>query len=337
MGDEKTLYRRLRELAYEDPLATKYDFITLFEQDRVTALRVLEEATDLRGSRFRQIAARAVPINATENDVAAVLNSWLQLETDEFAITAINDALEVGNRTGRPRRQKLQTPPRPLELEGTYKYVSSRLRHRVLNALPGAGMTIRNLREYLNEPWSHDLVARISIQVDQLYDQLSRLEKAVTFDEESSYFQCGSIALMPWLRDHQIKFAREFAPITLDLRFESADNNLRVCGTPYWLETAITNLWKNSIDEVGRDQCKITMEATREGHEVHLAVRDNGPGLRESGFKRGFQFQYSSKSPERGRGHMEVADAMKKMNGSACVVPTDDGYRVQLRFLCSEP
>ncbi len=66
--------------------------------------------------------------------------------------------------------------------------------------------------------------------------------------------------------------------------------------------------------------------------KLRLTIFDNGEGFQPNDIERAFQFQYSTKSKERGRGHMEVRDAMERMNGSATVAATDRGYRVQLDF-----
>lgn len=327
--DVRATYHRLRELAYEDPLATKNDFLQILAENRVLAIAILTASTDQRGSRFRQIAARALGKKHLEADVAKVFNEWAETETDEFALSAIRDATALKAGTSEKRRRP-QEPVQPLELEGTYKYVSSRLRHRVLNALPAVGMTIQQLKLDVQNAGSPQLAATLSLKLDQLYGHLSRLEKAVDFDEDSSYFQFAPIELVPWLLNHQVKFAREYGPITLE--FENVGNAVFVHATPYWLETTFTNLWKNSVDAVGRERCQITLRGTLSGNGLCLTVLDNGDGFQSTDVERAFQFQYSSKAKDRGRGHMEVGEAMERMNGSARVAATDRGFRVQLVF-----
>ncbi len=328
------IYHRLRELAFEDPVATKNNFLDVLAEDHSTAVAVLTASTDQRGSRFRQITARALGKKALATDVERALSGWIEFETDEFALSAIREALAFKSVGAAPKRQKLQVQAPPLELEGTYKYVSGRLRHRVLNALPGAGMAIQRLKLDVQGAASPQLAATLSQQLDQLYGQLSKLEQAVKFDEDSAYFHAGPIDLVSWLRDHQTKFANEYAAFELFLELDGIAGPLHVYATAYWLETVFTNLWKNSVDEVGVEGCQITLMAARSGNELHVTVLDNGTGFQASDVERAFQFQYSSKSKERGRGHMEVRDAIERMGGTANVVATDRGFRVQLVFRC---
>lgn len=329
-ADVNSTYHRLRELAFEDPVATKNDFLAILAQDHAMAVAVLTASTDQRGSRFRQITARALGKKALVTDIERAFSGWIEFETDEFALSAIREAL-APKKSATPKRQKFVPP---LKLESTYKYVSERLRHRVLNALPGAGMAIQRLKLDVQGAASPQLAATLSKQLDQLYGQLSKLEQAVKFDEDSAYFQAGPIELASWLRDHQTKFANEYAAIELFLDFDGVAGLVHVYATAYWLETTFTNLWKNSVDEVGRECCQITLRATRSGNELRIIVLDNGTGFQASDVERAFQFQYSSKSKDRGRGHMEVQDAMERIGGTANVVETDRGFRVQLVFRC---
>jgi len=332
VDESATTYHRLREQAYEDPVATKNEFLKILADNQALAVAVLTAATDQRGARFRQITARALGKKPLPPDIEKVFNTWIPDETDEFALAAIREAISSSQRGGTPKPRKPLQLAQPLELEGTYKYVAGRLRHRVLNALPGVGMTIQRLKVDVQKSGSPALAASLSPQLDQLYGQLSKLEAAVKFDEDSTYFQSGPVELMSWLRDHQAKFASEYAPIVLALDFDVNGNAIHIQATPYWLETTFTNLWKNSVDAVGGAGCHITLKGTIMGNDLHITVIDNGEGFQANDVERAFHFQYSSKSKERGRGHMEVRDAMERMSGSACVSATDQGYRVQLVF-----
>lgn len=193
-------------------------------------------------------------------------------------------------------------------------------------------MTIQRLKIDVQKSGSPELVAMLSKQLDQLYGQLSKLENAVKFDEDGTYFQSGPVELLSWLRTHRAKFASEYAPIELVFDFADIGNTVFIRATPYWLETTFTNLWKNSVDAVGGEGCRIIIRGTIVRGKLRLTVLDNGEGFQPNDVERAFQFQYSSKSKERGRGHMEVRDAMERMNGSATVASTDQGYRVQLDF-----
>ena len=336
VNEVNAAYHRLRELAFEDPLATKNDFLAILAQDHATAVAILRSSTDQRGSRFRQITARSLSKGPLPSDIEQAFLDWIPHETDEFALSAIRGALSSKATHAPSKRQKQQVLPPPLELEGTYRYVAGRLRHRVLNALPGAGMAIQKLKLDVQNAGSQQLTATLSQQLDNLYGHLSKLENAVKFDEDETYFQGGPIELFSWLKGHQRKFASEYAQMSLVLDWASADHSTLVFATPYWLETTFTNLWKNSLDAVGREGCQVTVTASKVGKDLSVIVCDNGLGLRHEDLELAFQFQFSTKSSDRGRGHLEVRDAMERMGGLARVVEASGGYRVQLVFRCTE-
>ena len=66
---------------------------------------------------------------------------------------------------------------------------------------------------------------------------------------------------------------------------------------------------------------------------LHVLVRDNGPGFSTQMVENAFQVAYSSKAESRGRGLLEIADAVRRLQGEVRLLPVAvNQHRVQLRL-----
>lgn len=322
-------YEELRRLAFEDPLGAKRIFTDILEGDDPTLRAVLDLASASGDGRVRQVIARVAQKHPRRGKVVDALARWKETETDEFALAAIDDALkEIGG-----HRQRSRLPAEFPDLSLTFRFLSGRLRHRVLNILPRAGISVNDLREEIKLIGGDDLLNRVLPMLDDMHASLRRLERAVSFDDEETYFTPVRILLPEWLKTYYSKYQAQYGRIGLRLDFGAASEQAFVKASPFLLETIFLNLWNNSKQALGGDT-EVTLSGALQGSQLLVGVIDNGDGFTPSDTERAFRLQYSTKrGEERGRGHMEVDDAMRRLGGDASVrrVP-GHGYRVVLTF-----
>lgn len=328
----RLLHVELRELAYRDPVETKNRFLQLLANDEPKMLSVLAIATDPEDSRLRQIIARSLVSRQPGDHLRSVLGNWSLIEDDEFAAVAIRDALS----TSVPKQTKKRSKDKRLadmsELVGTYKYLTSRLRHRLLNSLPEPGMMIKSLRFEIQQSAPPQLAADLLNQLDDLFASLSRLKGAVDFEEDEAFFLPAVVSVPVWLADYRIRFEHERGLINLVVDVDGSSDQFKTMATEYWLETVFRNLWKNSLDAMGDARGAITCFVRSDSQAVTVLIVDDGPGFVAEDHAWAFRYQHSTKDLERGRGSMEVTDAMQRMGGSVALRSTDYGHRVMLSF-----
>lgn len=322
-------YEELRRLAFEDPLGAKRIFTGILEGDEPALRAVLDLASASGDGRVRQVIARVAQKHPGRGKVMDALARWKETETDEFALSAIDDALkEIGG-----RRQHSKPPAEFPDLSFTFRYLSGRLRHRVLNTLPRAGISVDCLRDEIQRIGGDELLNSVLPMLDDMFSSLRRLERAVSFEEEDIYFTPARILLPDWLKAYLPKYRAQFGGIKLRLEFGQAFDHAWVKASPFLLETVFSNLWYNSKQAVGAD-AEVTLSGALQGANLIVNVIDNGGGFTSLDTERAFRLQYSTKGDsERGRGHMEVADAMRRLGGDASVRQLPGhGYRVVLTF-----
>lgn len=330
--DASKVYQELRRLAFEDPLAAKRKVLELLGGDRAEFDTVLSLASEPGDSRVRLVIARALQQKADHGQLTDILNQWQEQETDEFASQAIEDALAGAQ--GKSRLKKVSAETTDLAI--TFRYLSSRLRHRILNVVPRIGLSIDELRDAIRQSGGEQVAADVLPSLDDLKASLRRLEQAVNFDGDEVYFALARISLPQWLKNQSRIFQTEFGSAAISINFDD-EEQYYVKASPYLLDVIFTNLWINSKQEVG-EGCEIALEGRSLGRKIQVTIIDNGPGLRESDTERAFTFPYSTKSTEeRGRGHLEVDEAIRRLQGTAKVQSAGRyGYRVVLKFPRSE-
>lgn len=328
----RQLHLELRDLAYRDPVETKNRFLKLLADDEPKVLSVLAIATDSEDSRLRQIIARSLVSRQLGDQLRTVLGNWSLIEDDEFAAVAIRDALSTRAPKQTTRRSKDRSLAEMSELVGTYKYLTSRLRHRLLNSLPEPGMMIKSLRFEIQQSAPPQLAADLVTQLDDLFASLSRLKGAVDFDEDEAFFLPTVVSLPLWLADYRTRFEREYGPVNLVVNADGSSDRFKTLATEYWLETVFRNLWKNSLDAMSDSRGAITCLIRSDSQLVTVLIVDDGPGFTAEDHAWAFRYQHSTKDLERGRGSMEIADAMQRMGGAVALRTTDYGHRVMLTF-----
>ncbi|MGO8673252.1 MAG: ATP-binding protein [Capsulimonadaceae bacterium] len=319
-GDEETaleIYEELRQLAFSDPLEAKRRLVELVDQQNPVLDNVLAAAGEAGDGRIRQIFARAVQRRGDKVRFVEVLTAWTHVETDEFALAAINDALvgTVPKRNGsRPNRETA-------DYAQTFKYLSSRLRHRVLNILPITEISVDALRQEILEIGGDELVLRVLPQLDDFRVRLHRLDRAVNFSDEQAYFETRKLVLPDWFREYLPKYRDAHGTITIQSSVQGTSDKIVVCASQYLFEMVFSNLWNNAQQAV-IGPCEITMYCRPRPSNVMVELVDNGIGFRPEDVERAFALQYSTKGAgHSGRGHMEVADAMRRLGGAAEIRP----------------
>lgn len=321
-------YEELRRLAFEDPLGAKRLFTSILDGGGPTLRAVLDLASASGDGRVRQVIARVAQKHPRRGKVVEALARWKETERDEFALAAIDDALKESG-----RRQRGRLPAEFPDLSFTFRFLSGRLRHRVLNILPRVGISVDDLREEIRRIGGDALLNNVLPMLDDMHASLRRLERAVSFEEEETYFNPAKVMLPDWLKSYHRKYQAQFGGVGLRLDFGAAHDQSWIRASPFLLETVFSNLWNNSKQAVD-GAAEVTLNGALQGAHLVVTVIDNGDGFTPSDTERAFRLQYSTKADsERGRGHMEVADAMRRLGGDVGVrlVP-GHGYRVVLTF-----
>jgi sensor histidine kinase regulating citrate/malate metabolism len=107
----------------------------------------------------------------------------------------------------------------------------------------------------------------------------------------------------------------------------------RVFASDYFLETIFWNIWLNAQQAVGDNNCEITIEFRPQGAELELLIRDNGDGFPSELKDVLFQQVYSTKNPGRGRGMLEIQDAVERLGGRVELYAVlVNEYRIRIRL-----
>jgi signal transduction histidine kinase len=326
-SEAAAIVARLNETSFSDAAATRDEVVKFLRaMSGVERTSFIEQLAVSAQSRLRQSVARAVQLVETDGDLALLLERWLANETDEFARAAIEDALTPVRRPERRPRllTDLDAVPR------TYQYLADRLRHRVLNTMPGAGLSVTKLKDVAsvieNDQHRHALLH----EIDHLSTAFTRLQRALDFVEEKSRFERAHLNLTEWL--HTFSAAYRVQTQEIEMHITAAETPATVVAVPYLLETTFGNLFDNArqaVDAGGR----IILDVTVRSRDVRVLVSDSGPGLPDSAAKVAFQMPVTTKiGRDRGRGLLEVADAMRRLAGHAEITHGASGNRVLLTF-----
>ncbi len=109
---------------------------------------------------------------------------------------------------------------------------------------------------------------------------------------------------------------------------------IRIRATQFFLETAFGNLWSNAVQAV-ESPCQIEVQCAldSERNQIEMMIVDNGPGFPETHLETAFQQVFSTKSDSRGRGLLEIADAITRLQGTAQLTKVGNGsYRIRINI-----
>jgi signal transduction histidine kinase len=324
----ENLYQALRRTCLQDPLAGRRELLELLETGSPLLPGVLARAQGSDGARVRQVVARMLAGHPRLEAHADTLEAWLAHESDEFTRVALEDALT----SVLPRPRKYRRSSSMEDLFEPYQYLAGRLRHRVLNALPPAGPRLRRLREAIERGAP---AAALLTNLDELAAVLDRIPEAVNLDQDVAAFRSREIPLAAWLEEHAAAIARRSPGLAALVDCDGRAHQAHVRGNDYLLENIFENLLTNTREAVPAP-CRVDLRLRVAGASVRVEVLDSGPGLTAAEAGGAFRYSQSSKRDrdDRGRGHMEVAEAMERMGGTASVEALEGhGFRVVLRFV----
>ncbi len=320
------LYERLRRLAVEDPREAKKLFLATFEANSEELSEFLGRLRKPNEGRLRQVVANSVRAHPEKARIIPELMKWREVETDEFTRRAIEGVLvdvdSIAVRTGTLLEQTVVRS----DLAETYRYVSDRLRHRLRNTMLSAQTQANRLKKLMTA----DLGSEVQTIVAKLNDAMVSLGRELeATDVDPEYFWQRSIALADWLQQLNLRYGTQYTPI--NLRLVTAENPpVRIFANDYLLETIFWNIWLNAHQATGAN-CEITVVFRVTGRELELLISDNGEGFPHELGDIVFQQIYSTKDLGRGRGLLEIRDAVERLGGRVELYEAKPGeYRIRI-------
>jgi signal transduction histidine kinase len=170
----------------------------------------------------------------------------------------------------------------------------------------------------------------------RLADEFQDVGRLAVSDPDDEYFRFRPVTVVDWLDLMGAAYARRYRSIGFEPLGAPSAKGARVIASDYFLRLTFWNLWLNSHQAVG-EGCKISIEFSLEGGTLRLVVLDNGAGFPAESVGVAFYDRYSKKSPHRGRGLLEVQDAVEQLQGSADLILHSSGtYRVSLTLPVSQ-
>jgi C4-dicarboxylate-specific signal transduction histidine kinase len=327
MAGHDDLYDRLRRLAVEDPQEARKRFLAAFEANSAELSDFLIRLSRPSDGRLRQIVANALRTHPHKGRIVRVLLSWRETETDEFTRRAIEGALADVENGGRESTFQEQTIE-PRQLADVYRYVADRLRHRLLNTMLSAQAQADQLKTLVRVDPRGDVQTAIAKLNDAM---ISMGRELAATNVDPDHFSERSVVLPDWLRQMNGRYADRYAPIKLQL-IEAGTQPIRVLASDYLLEMIFWNVWENAHEAV-QENCEITIEFAISAREVEMLVSDNGDGFPAESKDVVFQQVHSTKDASRGRGMLEIQDAVGRLRGTVALYEARPSeYRIRLRL-----
>jgi signal transduction histidine kinase len=310
MAAIETLYERLRRLAVEDPKSARTVFLDAFEANLHELGAFFDHLRKPGEARLRQVVANAVRAHPEKKRLVPELLAWRDAEADEFTRRAIAGALDGIDASALQRVKPGPAEALPREVVDAYRYVSERLRHRLRNTMVSAQAQASRLRAAARNSAAPD----IQIAVAKINDALLSLGRELeATDVDPEHFELRSIALGDWLRQMDLRYTNRYSSVNLTL--VNADKpEKRVVATDYLLETIFWNVWLNAHQAAGIN-CSVTVVFASAGADLILRILDSGPGFSKDLMDVAFQQMYSTKTPGRGRGLLEIQEALERLGG----------------------
>lgn len=328
MAASETLYERLRRLGVEDPKTARVVFLEAFEANNNDLPEFLEHLRRPGEARLRQVVANAVRAHPGKKRLVPELLFWRETETDEFTRRAIAGALADVDASALQHPKETSMEVLPKEIVDAYRYVSERLRHRLRNTMLAAQAQASRVKSAA----ANNAVPDIQVPLAKINDALLSLSRELeATDADPEYFQQRSIALGDWLRQMDLRYTSRYSSVNLKLI--DADNaEARILASDYLLEIVFWNIWLNAHQAAGIN-CNVTIIFDAAGKDLILKILDNGPGFSRDLKEIAFQEMYSTKTPGRGRGLLEIQEAVERLGGQIRLYeerPSE--YRLQIRL-----
>lgn len=344
-------YRELRRMAASDPRAARTRLLEILNTDRSKLDRFFDLMKPPSEGRVRQLIANTAKAQREDKKIMDLLIphllQWQQWEADEFAKAAISSALQgldVAAYTNINHSRGASTSGNALSTSvlcsedsvEVYRWVAGRLCHRIRNRmeLPVAYLAdaIHEAAAIENDVTRTALTKRL-IEVQQSFRQVARI---VDFDINDEYFQWRLIAIVPWLKRMADRYRTCGLPFQLEVIIDGVDTNFVIESNDLFLEVIFWNLWQNISQEAGGD-CTLKVRISSCEGLIKCIISDNGPGFQPTHATEVFRTSISTQGDERGRGLLEVADAVQRLRGTAHLVPISGAYRIELSFPLAKP
>jgi signal transduction histidine kinase len=326
MLEAEELKKTLGELVLSDIRRARATLLRALETDPDAVEMFLDMLTSAGDARLRSLIANIAKNYPQKQRFVPHLLKWRENESDEFTARAISSALVGVDERSYPKQGPSSKETQPGLLD-VYRYVSDRLRHRLRNALFAAQGYTLELKSLL---MSGD-VAEAAAAVARLNDAMVTVARALeSIDVDPEYFVQRPIRIVDWLRAMNQRYASQYPAVRLVIDNGEGRWSPVVLASDYLLETVFWNLWTNAHQFVG-PTCEITAVIRTKGG-VEILLVDNGVGFAEGLVGIAFSQQYSSfKSLQRGRGLLEVAEAVERLGGSVGLVERrPNEFRVQI-------
>lgn len=327
MATSETLFERLRRLAVEDPKTARKIFLEAFEANDDDLPELLEQLRKRGEARLRQVVANAVRAHPEKKRLVAELLLWRDAETDEFTRRAIAGALaDVDSSALQPQKEG-STEVLPKEIVDAYRYVSERLRHRLRNTMLSAQAQTSRLKAAAAD----GAVPDVQVALAKINDALLSLSRELeATDADPRYFQPRPIVVGDWLRQMDVRYTSRYSSVNLKLINDNPE--ARVLASDYLLELVFWNIWLNAHQEAGTN-CSITVIFEATGKDLILKVLDSGQGFSKDVKDIAFQAMYSTRTLGRGRGLLEIQEAVERLGGQIWLYEEKPfEYRLQIRL-----
>jgi signal transduction histidine kinase len=326
----------LRWLAASDPKQARAAFLALLQDQEKSLNEVLTSASRPGDGRLRQMIATVFRTDVNATILEPWLRQWLEVESDEFTKAAIQSAL--ASRAPAVAARPTSRSPASQTIEA-YRYVADRLCHRVRNALTLPSAQIKRLEHLIGEVNDAVLRQELAEILAGFQTGFLRVSRNVQFDTGDDYLTWQTIPLVSWLESTANEFASRFGPAKHAVICDPAVRRTKVRATRFLLETIFGNLWSNAIQAVD-SPCNIQIQCALDSARgiIDILVLDNGSGFPEMQLETAFQQIFSTKSESRGRGLLEVADAVLRLQGTVELanVATDE-YRIHIHLPVEAP
>jgi signal transduction histidine kinase len=299
-----------------------------FEANDNALQDLLEHLRKPGEARLRQVIANAIRAHPAKQRLLPELRAWQDVETDEFTRRAITGALAENDASAAPRRKDISADVLPKEVVAAYRYVSERLRHRLRNTMLSAQSQANRLKSAASTGANPDIQVALAKMNDALLSLSRELEAT---DADPQHFQQRSIALGDWLRNMDLQYTSRYS--SLNLKLVNADGTgVRVFASNYLLETIFWNIWLNAHQAAGAS-CTITVIFETAGKDLILKILDSGQGFSKDMKDVAFQEMFSTKTPGRGRGLLEIQEAVERLGGNIRLYEEQPSeYRLQIRL-----
>lgn len=324
-------HKEFRRLAAEDPRRARLWLNGVLDRGGACLDELLRRVSEPGEGRLRQVIANTVRTRVGREAVLPHIAAWAAVETDEFARRAELAVLESATPT--EVRGGARPPLVEPKLAVAYRYATDRLKHQLRNGLLDPMASVMRLRGEIAAIGDDVLRTALEARIGALSDALARFGRAIEFDPSDEHFLVRTVVLCDWLRAFNDEYARRFRPVRLQIP-EPADR-ARIQANNHLLSTIFWNLWVNAQQAVTGD-CEVSVRFARLGRRVRVTILDNGPGFAsdivdvvlDDGRRRSVE--------HRGRGLLEVQDAVDRLHGQTTLDLVEGSHRISLSLPLGE-